>query len=654
MPKNRKQKRSAGPAKAVQPAKRLSRKKSPPRLIAVLVVVGIGATAAALLVSRWFNQRSDGTDVASPEVIRTSVQLTIPRLNTKSWQQLDDPSQDGWQTEVFHRKANAVLKKLGKLLVHGGPVDRADVAPIAAETFSSGTLRPELVETVFRDQVLQVQRAKVENASHATGAEDRFRGPAGLAEALTSLAEPYRGAQNVDFKFKIFRVQPSADVITTRQYFSISGVTPEGLIEQHATWVVHWTSDDPPRITSIGVEDYEQVQTLSTRDPLFADCTQSVLSGNACFKTQLMRGWGHWLGRTEDQPYWDVLGNPGITVGDVNGDGLDDLYLCQERGLPNRLFLQNADGSLRDVSESAGVNWLEDSRSALLVDLDNDGNQDLAVAVVGGVVLAQGDGQGRFAVRQVLDVSDDVMSLCAVDYNRDGRLDLYATAYYQDRLNDDSERAAIAASGSSLVFYDADTGGANSLLRNEIGEQSAWKFTDVTGQLGLDVNNSHYSLAAAWEDFDNDGDQDLYVGNDYGQNNLYRNDDGQFTDVAASAGVEDHAFGMSVSWGDFDRDGWMDLYVANMFSAAGNRITYQADFKPDVKPGVKSRFQHLARGNSLFRNRGDGTFGDLSRAAHVTMGRWAWSSNFVDLNNDGWQDLVVANGFITAEDTGDL
>jgi hypothetical protein len=91
-----------------------------------------------------------------------------------------------------------------------------------------------------------------------------------------------------------------------------------------------------------------------------------------------------------------------------------------------------------------------------------------------------------------------------------------------------------------------------------------------------------------------------------------------------------------------------------MFSAAGNRITYQRQFRPEVASAIRSQFQRHARGNTLFESTGDGHFRDVSDAAGVTMGRWAWGSRFVDLNNDGWDDLVVANGFITAEDTNDL
>ena len=97
----------------------------------------------------------------------------------------------------------------------------------------------------------------------------------------------------------------------------------------------------------------------------------------------------------------------------------------------------------------------------------------------------------------------------------------------------------------------------------------------------------------------------------------------------------------------------MDLYVSNMFSAAGNRITYQRQFKSDADASVREHFQRMARGNTLFLNTGTG-FRDVSEQAGVTMGRWSWGSRFADVNGDGWSDLIVANGFISTEDTGDL
>jgi hypothetical protein len=144
------------------------------------------------------------------------------------------------------------------------------------------------------------------------------------------------------------------------------------------------------------------------------------------------------------------------------------------------------------------------------------------------------------------------------------------------------------------------------------------------------------------------------VANDYGRNNLYRNDEGDFTDVASQAGVEDMAAGMSVSWGDVDNDGWMDLYVSNMFSSAGNRVSYQRKFQPRADAATRVALQRHARGNSLFAGDRSGNFRDISEAAGVTMGRWAWGSTLADLNNDGLQDIVVANGFLTQEFPDDL
>ena len=188
------------------------------------------------------------------------------------------------------------------------------------------------------------------------------------------------------------------------------------------------------------------------------------------------------------------------------------------------------------------------------------------------------------------------------------------------------------------------------LLRN----LGSLQFQNVTERVGLDQNNRRFSLAAAWEDFDNDGDQDLYVSNDYGRNNLYRNDDENFVDVAAEAGVEDIAAGMSVSWADYNHDGHVDLYVDNMFSAAGGRLVYQPGFQSGADDAVRGHFQRHARGNTLFENLGDGRFRDRSVDARVTMGRWAWGSMFVDINNDGSEDLIVANGFMTNQKSDDL
>jgi len=330
-------------------------------------------------------------------------------------------------------------------------------------------------------------------------------------------------------------------------------------------------------------------------------------------------------------------------VGDVNGDGLDDLYACQPAGLPNRLYVQNRDGTVSDTARAAGVDWLDDSIGALLLDFDNDGDQDLAVVVSRMVVFMENDGSGHFAERSTARPADNAGGIAAADYDADGDLDVYVVSYGQRFLAD-------GESSGPIPYHDANNGGPNVLLRND----GNWKFTDATKEIGLDMNNRRWSFAASWEDYDADGDFDLYVANDYGRNNLYRNEGGTFVDVAAAAGVEDIACGMSVTWGDYDQDGKIDLYVGNMFSSAGLRITTQPRFHANKPDQLRAEFRRHARGNSLFHNEGDGTFRDVSDEADVTIGRWAWGSNFVDVNNDGLEDLVVANGFVTGSDTKDL
>ena len=127
------------------------------------------------------------------------------------------------------------------------------------------------------------------------------------------------------------------------------------------------------------------------------------------------------------------------------------------------------------------------------------------------------------------------------------------------------------------------------------------------------------------------------------------------SDVAAAAGVEDISAGMGVTWRDHDNDGDMDLYVSNMWSSAGGRIAYQSRFSEECAGAHAAGLSNaMRRGNSLFENNGDGTFSDISEQAGVTMGRWAWGGLFLDFNNDGLEDIVVPNGFITNEDTDDL
>lgn len=406
-------------------------------------------------------------------------------------------------------------------------------------------------------------------------------------------------------------------------------------VQQTAEFLVSWEGE---KMSGVEVTHFEEVRG----DLRFKDRTASVFQGEDVFEKQLMRGVDHWRGRMMSDFGVDPNGMQGIALGDANGDGLEDLYLSQQGGLPDRLFIRSADGRLKDISKEAGVDWLELTRAVLLIDLDNDGDQDLAMAQGWFYVVLENDGTGKFTKRIEQRAEADLHSLSAADYDLDGDLDLYFAG-----RNPASEKGQAGVLGQPSPYHDANNGGAGILIRNE----GSFKFTDVTAGSGIDQNNRRYSYACSWQDYDLDGDPDLYVANDFGRNNLYRNDGGKFTDVAGEMGVEDLSAGMGIAWGDFDNNGRPDAYVSNMFSSAGNRIAYQRKFREGRKD--RAEFQRHARGNSLFKNTSDG-FVDVSAVSETSMARWAWGAKFADLNNDGWQDLYVGNGFITTEDTGDL
>ena len=569
----------------------------------------------------------------------------VPIGKVVDWEKdVDNPAEDGWESEVWAAAAKKQLEKLGTMLSDPAAIDSGAIDKLLAHGFVAGAPVPK-TERVFEDSIHEVRRL-VEPSP-----DEELIGSAEFSAALGELQLRSDGAIDRRCEFKVTEIAPSGDGFRTVQLVSFSWRTASEVVEQHATWMIEWQAGEPPQMRSLRVAIFEQSKTkLADGQALFSDCTKAVLGADPSYREQLLYGLNHWHERIPFRNSLNGLGTPGLSLGDVNGDGLEDLYFCQHPGLPNRLYLQDGDGTLREVSADWGVDWLDDSRCALIADFDNDGDQDLAVAILGHVVLAANHDNQRFKVEAVIPVMESVVSLAAADYDRDGLLDLYVGGYSPNTTTADAAPTAVGFGSDQFVYHDANNSIGNVMLRNFGGR----KFSDVTAELGLDVNNRRWTLATAWEDFDDDGDPDLYVANDFGRNNLYQNDDGRFLDVAAEFGAEDSASGMSVSWGDYDRDGQVDLYVANMFSAAGNRIVPQAGFKPQVSGEVRRTYQRFARGNTLLRNLGDG-FADTSVDAGVTMGRWAWSSLFADLNNDGWEDLVVANGHMTAEgDSGDL
>jgi hypothetical protein len=314
----------------------------------------------------------------------------------------------------------------------------------------------------------------------------------------------------------------------------------------------------------------------------------------------------------------------------VNGSTLDDERRGRRRE-PNRLYRNNRDGTFSDVTATAGIGGRSWGMGVCTGDVDNDGFDDLYVTNVGPNLLYLNQGNGTFhetAKASGVDHTSWSSSCAFADYDRDGDLDLYVSAYMkfdvmkpQERANDGTRcgyrglEVACGPRGMTPVpdrfFENAGNG----------------RFVDATEKSGIGRVEPSFGMGVVWGDYDNDGDQDIYVANDEMPNFLFRNNgDKTFSEVGVPAGVALSHDGrpqgsMGVDFGDYDNDGDLDLVVTN--------------FAEDY--------------DTLYLNQGNGTFGDGTSASSIvapTLAPVGWGVAFVDLDLDGWLDLPVANGHL--------
>ena len=551
-----------------------------------------------------------------------------------------DPGKDGWLTEQYDEEIEVELDSL-KESWKERPLDMDVLSNLLARDFRGVSPQPPVSDEADVRKNLRLSFY----GSDPSATLDR---PQFLA-ATKSWLEEFREVLSVELKTTGISLEAETPpTVRLPIRYHIVGLASDSSRRQVTGYLnTLWKKIDG-QWKLLQMTRQKSWEVFAKRE-MFSDVSSCALpAGDA--QDQLRRGVDWWTANLDAAAHLQIHGHNGVSVADVDGDGNEDFYVCQGSGLPNRLFRSKGDGTFQEISQVAGVDILDSTSSSLFFDYDNDGDPDLLLIGL-NFLLFRNDGKGKFdllssktiGLESEVRSNSEFFSACVADFNRDSWLDVYVTSYIRVVGN--------AEESIPLPYHDATNGARNHLFQNN----GNGTFTNVTEKVGLNENNNRFSFACAWADYDQNGFPDVYVANDFGRNNLYRNNgDGTFTDVAAEAGVEDLAAGMSVSWEDYDNDGWLDIYVGNMYSTAGTRTTSQTAFLPGSDPATRSSYRRHARGNSLFRNLGNGKFADVSEEAGVTMGRWAWSSNFLDADMDGLEDLFISNGYITNEETHDL
>jgi enediyne biosynthesis protein E4 len=332
----------------------------------------------------------------------------------------------------------------------------------------------------------------------------------------------------------------------------------------------------------------------------------------------------------------------GIAVFDYDNDGWPDIFFVNGSTLEDlksgkspssKLYHNNHDGTFTDVTEKAGLAHRGWCFGAAVGDYNNDGWDDLYITCLNGGFLYKNNGDGTFT-----DVTSQAgvgnpgrwgTSAAFGDYDRDGYLDLYIANYVDLDLSNLPKFGSTPFCqyrGIPVSCGPRGLPGSRDRLYHNNGDGT---FTDITEKMGIDPN-AYYGLGVIWGDYDGDGWPDIYVANDSSPSLLYHSNGGKsFTETALAAGVAYSSdgreqAGMGVDFGDYDNDGWPDLVKTN--------------FSDDT--------------NNLYHNNGDGTFedrADSSGFGPISTPFLAFGVHFLDYDNDGWKDIIVANGHVNPQ-----
>jgi hypothetical protein len=487
------------------------------------------------------------------------------------------------------------------------------------------TLRREFIPWMkrletWRDEVERVQRAMKSREATADDPEGIVMLRRWAWEGLDRLA------------YVSYEVRPPSHELSSARdrveglvFFTVGGFRPDGSRVERAAAATVTTgapADRRVRLTRVLAERFET-------SPRFRNATAAAGLG-APRRDPPQSGTNRLIAGI-----WPGSGVAGL---DFDADGDEDLFAGD--GVRSILYENDRTGCFTDVTEPAGLAPSPEKGIAATGvaagDVNGDRLPDLFVTDSFGTarLFVNGPG-GRFTEATAdsgIRVRPNARTAAFADVDGDGDLDLFVcvTGSYYAQMPDPP--------------YDAEDAAPNHLFVND----GRGRFRDAATEWKV-AGPKRWSLSALFSDYDADGRADLFVTNDFGFKNLYRNDAGsRFADVTSDASVEDRGYGMSGAWGDFDGDGRLDLYATGTYT--------QWDFLHDY-PGLPIPFpgrlflstaiewmKKMTRGNSLYLQKADGTFDDATARSGARKAGWNWSVAAADLDNDGWLDLYATNG----------
>ncbi len=342
----------------------------------------------------------------------------------------------------------------------------------------------------------------------------------------------------------------------------------------------------------------------------------------------------------------------GVSTGDINKDGLPDIYFTANNKGGNKLYINKGNFQFEDITDKAGVAGTADwCTGSTMADVNGDGLLDIYVCTISNMYGLKGHNElfinkgnnvfSEESEKYGLNTSCLSTQSSFFDYDHDGDLDCFI-------INQSHHPHANISDTSNRRKYDPLSG--DRLYRNDIA--TTGKFTDVSAQAGIYQSSLGYGLGLATGDFNNDGWDDIYVGNDFHENDYYyiNNGNGTFTESGASHFKHYSRFSMGNDAADYNNDGQLDIITVDMLPQDEKVLkTYGSDENPDTYKYklMGHGYQNQYSKNALQRNNGNGSsFSETALQSGVAATDWSWAPLFADFDNDGNKDLFISSGIV--------